>query len=121
MLGDTFDLFPDDLPEKNRPIDDSPQCKSQRDRLLHALRSCEVNTFYAREVLGIPHPSERIRELEKLGYTISKTKRPATDASGTLHYRVAHYVLISSPEPETPSQSLAAPTGRGERGNNDGE
>ncbi len=121
MRGETPDLFPDDLPEENRPIDYSPQCTSQRDRLLSALRACEVNTFYARDVLGIPHPAARIQELRQLGYKIEMIRRSAIDGSGALHYGVAHYVLISSPTPETPPQPAALPMGPGERGANDDE
>ena len=121
MRGDTFDLFPDDLPEETRTIDNSPASIAQRERFLRALRLGTVNTFDARDRLGILMPAARIFELRALGYEIDVDYRRAVDRDGVEHDRIAHYSLLSSPDPETPPQSVASLTGPGERGNNDDE
>lgn len=121
MRGDTFDLFPDDLPEETRTIDNSPASIAQRERFLRALRLDTVNTFDARDRLGILMPAARIFELRALGYEIEVDYRRAIDRDGVEHDRIAHYTLISSPETEMPPQPVEHPTGSGERGNNDGE
>lgn len=119
---DTLDLFPDELPAETREIDNSPASIAQRSRFLAELqKGATVNTFYARDVLGILMPAARIFELRALGYVIHAEYKCAVDKNGIEHDRIAHYVLISSPDSETPPQSVACHTGPGERGAIDGE
>lgn len=119
---DNLDLFPEDIPA-GLPIDFSPQSVLQRDRLLEALRHGLLSTFDARDRLAIPHPGARIQELRDLGHVIETRRGIAADGTGTNHHGVAHYLLKSSPAPEseTPSHPVACPTGPGERGAVDGE
>lgn len=118
MHGDTFDLFPNELPDENRQIDNSPASIAQRERLLRALRIGPISTLDARDQLGILMPAARIFDLKALGYEITSERRRAVDSNGISHEGISHYSLICSPLPETPPQSVASPTGQGGGANN---
>ena len=121
MSDETIDMFGDELQKKTIAIDNSAGCVAQRFRLLQALKQGSGSTIEAREQLNIMHPAQRIQELELLGYRFKNYPRRAIDFKGDVHRGIAHYVLISSPERETPPQPVALPKGSGERGVVDGE
>ncbi len=66
---------------------------AQRSRLKFALKIGPVNTFCAREDLGITHPAARIRELRSQDMEIVTKWTFKKDACGFTH-RIANYVLI---------------------------
>ena len=74
----------------------SSSLAAQRQRLFSYLKEHgSITTYQARDLLGIAHPSGRIRELRGQGYLILTSSEPLADANGVIHPRSARYVLLS--------------------------
>lgn len=75
----------------------STSTKAQIERVLEMLRRRPRHTHELRKA-GISHPSGRIDDLKKLGYSFSRVLINTVDSDGFTHVNVALYSLVSEPE-----------------------
>lgn len=69
--------------------------KTQRIRLLAALRDRALTTLDARKQLDILHPAMRVLELREQGFDIKTVWTQQATEAGAMH-RIAQYVLCST-------------------------
>ncbi|WP_158622875.1 helix-turn-helix domain-containing protein [Aquabacterium soli] len=85
---------------KHRPpvnVGRSTATWAQLIRTADALRTGAKHTYELRR-RGISHPAGRVRELNGLGFIITRTLITTVDADGFTHNGVALYSLIHEPE-----------------------
>lgn len=75
----------------------STTTEAQHQRILNALRTGPKNSHELRWC-GCYQVATRILELRRMGYVISTTRVPVTDAGGYLHPHCALYTLVSEAE-----------------------
>jgi hypothetical protein len=98
LPGENADLFPDEIPASGFVFDHSPGAVAQRFVLLEALRVSPVDTFTARDDLGILMPAARVHELRALEYSIMRDLIDKPDARGVMRFGIALYTLIGEPD-----------------------
>lgn len=84
-------------PRKPANVARSTATWAQLIRTVNALRTSAKTTYQLRG-LGISHPAGRVRELNGLGFIITKALISTVDADGYTHCRVALYSMVHEPE-----------------------
>lgn len=97
LPGENADLFPDEIPTAGHVFDHSAGAIAQRFCLLKALQASPVDTFMARDGLGILMPAARVHELRALGYSIVRDLIDRPDTKGVMRCGIALYTLIAEP------------------------
>ena len=75
----------DHIPKTADSTDQTTSAEAQRARLLEALQRGPVDTFVARQQLGIAHPAGRVRELRRSGHDIAMALEERVSPAGEFH------------------------------------
>lgn len=59
-----------------------------------------MTTVQAREILGVMHPSERVKELKKQGWPVETHWYQLEDVAGKTHRAAQYYLQVEKISPE---------------------